>query len=98
MDETERRIDGRTFFSFFLFLSLPPSPLSLTPSPLQYNRWGALIRTLTEFSMQAVGREVSYVQFPHLALTITSDPRTKLLCALFHDPDVRLFSHYRHTN
>jgi len=54
-----------------------------------YNRWGALLRTLAEFSLQATGYPVSFMEFPTLAITITADPKTKLLCAIFHDTDVR---------
>jgi len=50
----------------------------------QENQWGGLIRATYEYSSQSVGFPVSYLETPSAALSITTDQRTGVLCAIIH--------------
>uniref|UniRef100_A0A6B2LE33 Uncharacterized protein n=1 Tax=Arcella intermedia TaxID=1963864 RepID=A0A6B2LE33_9EUKA len=48
------------------------------------NQWGGLIRTICEFSSQSVGYPVSYLETTSAALSVISDTKTGVICAIIH--------------
>eukprot|EP01117_Protostelium_nocturnum_P008787 TRINITY_DN3151_c0_g1_i1.p1 TRINITY_DN3151_c0_g1~~TRINITY_DN3151_c0_g1_i1.p1 ORF type:complete len:260 (-),score=67.63 TRINITY_DN3151_c0_g1_i1:48-827(-) len=50
--------------------------------------FGSLITTMSEFSRQSTGgMMVSYLEFNEVAISIVENPKSKLICTLFHDVD-----------
>jgi len=47
-------------------------------------KWGGLISSILEFSVQSVGYPVSYFETPSAALSITTDQKTGVICAIIH--------------
>jgi len=47
--------------------------------------FGSLITTMQEFARQSTGMVVSYLEFGEVAISLVDDPKSKLLCTLFHE-------------
>jgi len=47
--------------------------------------FGSLLRAMQEMSKQSTGLIVHYIEFGRVAVSIVDEPKTKLICTLFHD-------------
>jgi len=51
------------------------------------NQWGALIRAVHEYAAQSIGFPLSYLETTSAALSIQTDTKTAVICAIIHGND-----------
>jgi len=47
--------------------------------------FGSLLTAMQEMTRQSTGMIVSYIEFGKVSISVVDDPKTKIICILFHD-------------